>query len=155
MEDNYVPLDSLLSSSSSSLSFSTSTSTSSSSSPSLLEPTRVAYAANEAAASSSSTKFIVPAGWTSKPRQTDYYAVPVIISVSVILAVIVIGAIVGSVVWRRKAKHQGKRRRAADPEKSLVGKKDGGGKGKGKATGGGTVGKAVGKVVAKEEERGG
>ena len=109
-------------------------------------------ASSASASSSVSSKFVVPAGWAAKSRKTDYYAVPIIISTSVILAVIVIGAIVGSVVWRRKARIDGRKAERRDPEKALAAKgvvgralakvRKGKGKAKGSADGGSDAGRA-------------
>ncbi|GAA6061817.1 hypothetical protein JCM10212_001123 [Sporobolomyces blumeae] len=68
--------------------------------------------AQHAAAAASSTVSI-PAGWQSRPRETDYYAVPVIIAMSVLVAIAVVGAILGSVCWRKK------KRRRRDVEKDV------------------------------------
>ncbi|GAA5987105.1 hypothetical protein JCM5350_003760 [Sporobolomyces pararoseus] len=56
----------------------------------------------------------IPRGWQTRPRETDYYAVPIIIAMSVLVAIIVVIAILGSVCWRKK------KRRRRDPEKDFV-----------------------------------
>lgn len=56
----------------------------------------------------------IPRGWQTRPRETDYYAVPIIIAMSVLVAIIVVIAILGSVCWRKK------KRRRRDPEKDFI-----------------------------------
>ncbi|GAA5924852.1 hypothetical protein JCM3775_005487 [Rhodotorula graminis] len=81
-----------------------------------------------AAASSSPTHDAVkiPDGWQAKSRETDYYAVPIIIAMSVLVAVIVVVSIFVSVLMRRKKRRRAKRRHgkaAAAAAKELEGEK--------------------------------
>ncbi|GAA6021622.1 hypothetical protein JCM11491_001242 [Sporobolomyces phaffii] len=62
----------------------------------------------------SASEVPIPRGWQTRPRETDYYAVPIIISMSVLVAIAVVIAILGSVCWRKK------KRRRRDPEKDYV-----------------------------------
>ncbi|CDR48141.1 hypothetical protein NBRC10512_008233 [Rhodotorula toruloides] len=53
----------------------------------------------------------IPPGWTPQERETNYYAVPIIIAMSVLVAVIVVASIVISVVVRRRKKRRREKRR--------------------------------------------
>ncbi|BGP31719.1 hypothetical protein JCM10296v2_003493 [Rhodotorula toruloides] len=53
----------------------------------------------------------IPPGWTPQERETNYYAVPIIIAMSVLVAVIVVASIVVSVVVRRRKKRRREKRR--------------------------------------------
>ncbi|BGP24297.1 hypothetical protein JCM10295v2_003207 [Rhodotorula toruloides] len=53
----------------------------------------------------------IPPGWTPQARETDYYAVPIIIAMSVLVAVIVVASIVMSVFVRRRRKRRREKRR--------------------------------------------
>ncbi|GAA5970775.1 hypothetical protein JCM21900_000353 [Sporobolomyces salmonicolor] len=64
--------------------------------------------------SAPSKAVLIPSGWQATPRETNYYAVPIIIAMSVLVAVVVVGAILGSVFWRRK------KRRRRDVEKDAM-----------------------------------
>ncbi|GAA5940095.1 uncharacterized protein JCM15063_001703 [Sporobolomyces koalae] len=75
-------------------------------------PTRTPVYVQHAYASASDVP--IPRGWQTRPRETDFYAVPVIIAMSVLVAIFVVGAILGSVCWRKK------KRRRRDPEKDVV-----------------------------------
>jgi len=75
------------------------------------QPTRTFTYAQHAYANASEVP--IPRGWQTRPRETDYYAVPIIIAMSVLVAIIVVGAILGSVCWRKK------KRRRRDPEKDI------------------------------------
>ena len=44
----------------------------------------------------------VPDGWQNTPRPTSFYAVPVIVASSLILALFIIGGILSGIVWRSK-----------------------------------------------------
>ncbi|GAA5895157.1 hypothetical protein JCM8208_000128 [Rhodotorula glutinis] len=84
--------------------------------------------ASLAAASSSPTHdaISIPDGWQAKSRETDYYAVPIIIAMSVLVAVIVVVSIFVSVLMRRKKRRRAKRRHgkaAAAAAKELEGEK--------------------------------
>lgn len=75
------------------------------------QPTRTFTYAQHAYANASEVP--IPRGWQPRPRETDYFAVPIIIAMSVLVAIIVVGAILGSVCWRKK------KRRRRDPEKDI------------------------------------
>lgn len=81
-----------------------------------------------AAASASSTptasgsNFTIPDGWAATPRETNFYAVPVIVAMSVLVAIAVVGTVVGSVVWRRKARVSRRKHKKGDVEKGRVGR---------------------------------
>ncbi|KAK4056003.1 hypothetical protein OIO90_002998 [Microbotryomycetes sp. JL221] len=61
--------------------------------------------------SSSQSGFEIPDGWAATPRETGFYAVPIIIAMSVLVAVMVIGTVFGSVLYRRYERNRRKRRR--------------------------------------------
>ncbi|GJN88939.1 hypothetical protein Rhopal_001910-T1 [Rhodotorula paludigena] len=67
--------------------------------------------------SSSAASVSIPDGWRAQPRETDYYAVPIIIAMSVLVAVIVVSSIVASVFMRRKKRRRQRRRSARKGEK--------------------------------------
>lgn len=75
--------------------------------------------------STTSTTLTLPPGWVAPKRETGFYAVPVIIATSVILATVVIAAIAGSVIWRKKATGKKGKGDLGEIEKTLGG---GGGK---------------------------
>ncbi|KAM0750071.1 hypothetical protein T439DRAFT_244935 [Meredithblackwellia eburnea MCA 4105] len=78
-------------------------------------PTQTTTTTGATAASAvASSTFVVPSGWAAKERATNFYAVPVIISTSIILASIVIGAIVGSVLWRNQTRRAARRARRGE-----------------------------------------
>lgn len=70
---------------------------------------------NTAAATGSSIS--LPRGWEPRSRPTSFYAIPVIIAMSLIVSVMLIGVIVGTVIWRRKARTGNAGGRAGDAEK--------------------------------------
>ncbi|KDE03014.1 hypothetical protein, variant [Microbotryum lychnidis-dioicae p1A1 Lamole] len=76
---------------------------------------------SSASATSTPKQITIPDGWKSIPRETNYYAVPVIVAISVLVAILVIATVVGSAIWRRK-KHRRKRKHPAELEKGRVGK---------------------------------
>ncbi|GAA6047050.1 hypothetical protein JCM3770_004171 [Rhodotorula araucariae] len=80
-------------------------------------------------ASASSASISIPDGWQAKPRETDYYAVPIIISMSVLVAVIVVVSILVSVLMRRKKRRRscrrsGKKHKEGEGEKGWRGMVD-------------------------------
>ncbi|GAA5890447.1 hypothetical protein JCM5296_005049 [Sporobolomyces johnsonii] len=107
MEDNVYSL--LSSSSVSTVASSTRPSTEAS-----VTPTSTRSPTNAQRNSSPSKTVLIPSGWQATPRETSYYAVPIIIAMSVLVAVVVVGAILGSVFWRRK------KRRRRDVEKDAL-----------------------------------
>ncbi|ORY92503.1 hypothetical protein BCR35DRAFT_323069 [Leucosporidium creatinivorum] len=72
------------------------------------------------AAAASSTSFTIPDGWAATPRETNFYAVPVIVAMSVLVAITVVGTVVGSVVWRRKRRV--KKNKEGEAEKGRMGR---------------------------------
>ncbi|GAA5904409.1 uncharacterized protein JCM6883_006482 [Sporobolomyces salmoneus] len=109
----------------SSLSHSSSKSSIRSLSPSSHSPTRTTSPPTTAFSSPSTRVYIqhayasasevpIPRGWQTRPRETDYYAVPIIISMSVLVAIMVVIAMIVSVCWRKK------KRRRRDPEKDVI-----------------------------------
>ena len=75
---------------------------------------RSANAANNHAAEASQTSIAVPAGWKAPTRATKLYAVPVIITISVLVALSLVGTIVGSVIWRKRKRTRRQGRRLRD-----------------------------------------
>lgn len=65
--------------------------------------------------SSSSPSISIPNGWQAIPRETNYYAVPLVIAMSVLVAVLVAISIFISVIVRRKKR---RRRKAAAARKA-------------------------------------
>jgi len=65
----------------------------------------------------------IPDGWQAKSRETDYYAVPIIIAMSVLVAVIVVVSIFVSVLMRRKKRRRARRRHGKAFAKELEGEK--------------------------------
>ncbi|GAA5968831.1 hypothetical protein JCM11641_000750 [Rhodosporidiobolus odoratus] len=61
--------------------------------------------------SSDSSTVPIPAGWQPKTRETNFYAVRIIIAMSVLVAVIVVGAIFATVFVRRKNRRRSKRKK--------------------------------------------
>ncbi|SCV67534.1 BQ2448_5145 [Microbotryum intermedium] len=78
-------------------------------------------ASSSAPATSTPKQITIPDGWKSIPRETNYYAVPVIVAISVLVAILVITTVVGSAIWRRK-KHKRKRKHPGEIEKGRVSK---------------------------------
>ncbi|BGP47674.1 hypothetical protein JCM10450v2_003539 [Rhodotorula kratochvilovae] len=76
-----------------------------------------------ARASGTSASFSIPDGWQAKPRETDYYAVPIIIAMSVLVAVIVVVSILVSVLMRRKKRRRSRRRSGKKKAKEAEGEK--------------------------------
>ncbi|KAM0787413.1 hypothetical protein ACM66B_003496 [Microbotryomycetes sp. NB124-2] len=70
------------------------------------------HASPKIAAAATSSSFSIPDGWAATPRETGFYAVPIIVAMSVLVAVMVIGTVFGSVLWRRHERNKRKRRRA-------------------------------------------
>lgn len=68
-----------------------------------------------ATSSSSSPSISIPNGWQAIPRETNYYAVPLVIAMSVLVAVLVAISIFISVIVRRKKR---RRRKAAAARKA-------------------------------------
>ena len=68
-----------------------------------------------ASSSSSSPSISIPNGWQAIPRETNYYAVPLVIAMSVLVAVLVAISIFISVIVRRKKR---RRRKAAAARKA-------------------------------------
>ncbi|GAA6025050.1 hypothetical protein JCM10207_008653 [Rhodosporidiobolus poonsookiae] len=68
-------------------------------------------AAYDTAPSASTSSVNIPDGWQPRPRETDYYAVPIIIAMSVLVAIIVVGAIFATVFVRRKNRRRRNRKR--------------------------------------------
>lgn len=68
-------------------------------------------AADAATALPSPSSFKVPSGWAPTPRETSFYAVPIIVTMSVLIALSVAGTVIGSVIWRRKQRNKEARRR--------------------------------------------
>lgn len=78
--------------------------------------TKTAGLANHAAASAAVTTSIsVPEGWRPVQRATNLYAVPIIITISVLVALAVAGTIVGSVVWRKRRRIRQRGLRLREP----------------------------------------
>lgn len=73
-----------------------------------------------AAAASATSEFTIPDGWAATPRETNFYAFPVIVAMSVLVAITVVGTVVGSVVWRRKRRV--KRNKEGEAEKGRMGR---------------------------------
>lgn len=73
------------------------------------QPSESASAA-AASATVSAARISIPDGWQAKSRETDYYAVPIIIAMSVLVAIIVVISIFVSVLMRRKKRRRSRRR---------------------------------------------
>lgn len=86
----------------------------------------------------SSSSLSVPTGWTPRTRATNFYAVPVIIAMSIIVSIMCVVIMLVTFRWRRRRRAAEKRRRKGDPEKVVVGKK-----------GNGRVGEMVRKTMGK------
>ncbi|GAA5877698.1 hypothetical protein JCM3774_006646 [Rhodotorula dairenensis] len=72
-------------------------------------------ATSSAEASATSLSISIPYGWQAVPRETNYYAVPLVIAMSVLVAVLVAISIFISVIVRRKKR---RRRKAAAARKA-------------------------------------
>ncbi|GAA6027700.1 hypothetical protein JCM8097_007989 [Rhodosporidiobolus ruineniae] len=78
-----------------------------SSSSSIAQPAVVAHAN-----SAQTTSVNIPDGWQPKERETDFYAVPIIVAMSILVALMVVGAIFGTMMVRRKKRRRERRHRA-------------------------------------------
>ncbi|GAA5830840.1 hypothetical protein JCM11251_001094 [Rhodosporidiobolus azoricus] len=63
-----------------------------------------------ATAASATSTFNIPDGWEPRTRQTNYYAVPIIVAMSVLVAIMVVSAIFATVFVRRKNRRRERRR---------------------------------------------